>query len=187
AKLIPMFLLGKSKKTRLLYAALILQNVGLILFLADGYFNPIGLRTLLYGLLVAAGTVCWLLYIIDAYKHRARKKIDLLMKHAGLSSLCLSFAFLCIPIVLISSQTKWASLYGSLLFLGWITGIILGKTFKTLPSSVWSSRYETLCAETTLPVPTDLYGSKLLPYQYSLSFVALAMLCLGTLLDPSCL
>lgn len=185
AKLIPMFLLGKSKKTQLLYAALILQNVGLILFLADGYFNPIGLRTLLYGLLVAAGTVCWLLYIIDAYKHRARKKIDLLMKHAGLSSLCLSFAFLCIPIVLISSQTKWASLYGSLIFLGWITGIILGKTFKTLPFIVWNSRYKTLNGKTKIPMPKDLYDEKILPYQYYLYLVALAMLCLGIVLDQS--
>src|SRR5690606_26701373 len=47
-KLVPMFLLGKSKRGWLLYAALVLQNVGLVLFVVDGYFNPITVKMLVY-------------------------------------------------------------------------------------------------------------------------------------------
>lgn len=183
AKLIPMFLLGKSKKTNLLYAALILQNVGLILFLADGYFNPVSLRMAMYGLLVASGTACWLLYIIDTYKHRARKKVDMLMKHAGISSICLSLAFICIPVVLLYTQTKWTSLYGTLIFLGWITGIILGKTFKTLPFIVWNKRYKNLNGKAKIPMPKDLYRGRLISYQYYLYLGTLLLTCAGIILE----
>ena len=187
AKLIPMFLLGKSKKMRLLYAALILQNVGLILFLADGYFNPISLRMLMYATLIASGTACWLLYIIDTYKHRARKKVDMLMKHAGISSICLSLAFICIPVVLLYTQTKWTSLYGTLIFLGWITGIILGKTFKTLPFIIWNKRYKNLNGKIKIPMPKDLYHGGLIPYQYYLYLSTLLLTCAGIVLEQATL
>lgn len=185
AKLIPMFLLGKSKKTWLLYAALIFQNVGLIAFLADGYFNPVSLRMLMYGILVALGTACWLLYIIDTYRHRARKKLDLLMKQTGLSFLCLSLAFMSIPIILVSSQTKWTALYGTFIFLGWITGIILGKTFKTLPFIVWNKRYKNLNGKAKIPMPKQLYHEGLITYQYYLYLSALVLLSIGIFLKQS--
>lgn len=185
AKLIPMFLLGKSKRTWLLYAALILQNVGLILFLADGYFNPVTMRMSMYGLLVALGTICWLLYIIDAYRHRARKKIDFLMKHAGISAICLSLAFMSIPVILVYQQTKWAALYGTFIFLGWITGIILGKTFKTLPFIVWNKRYKNLNGKAKIPMPKQLYQEKLIPYQYYLYLGTLCLTSVGIALEQS--
>ena len=185
AKLIPMFLLGKSKRTWLLYAALILQNVGLILFLADGYFNPVTLRMSMHGVLVALGTACWLLYIIDTYRHRARKKVDLLMKHAGFSFLCLSLAFMFIPVILVSSETKWAALYGTFIFLGWITGIILGKTFKTLPFIVWNKRYKNLNGKAKIPMPKQLYHERLIPYQYYLYLGALLSMCIGIVFEQS--
>lgn len=185
AKLIPMFLLGKSKKTGWLYAALALQNLGLILFLADGYFNPVAFRMLIYALLVASGTACWAWYIFDTYRNRARKKVDLLMKHAGVSFLSLITAFICIPVVLVYTQTKWAALYGTLIFLGWITGIILGKTFKTLPFIVWNKRYKNFNGKAKIPMPKHLYVEKLIPYQYYLYIGAFLLLCIGIIWNQS--
>lgn len=185
AKLIPMFLLGKSKRTWLLYAALILQNTGLILFLADGYFNAITMRMSMYGLLIAIGTVCWLLYIADAYRHRARKKIDLLMKHAGFSFICLSLAFMSLPVILAYPHTKWTALYGTFIFLGWITGIILGQTFKTLPFIVWNNRYKNLNGKAKIPMPKQLYHERLISYQYYLYFATFCTMCIGIALEQS--
>lgn len=48
SKLIPMFLLGRSEKNRLLTYAFILQNTGLILFIADVYFLSYSNRVLIY-------------------------------------------------------------------------------------------------------------------------------------------
>ena len=183
SKLIPMFLLGKSKKTSLLYAALVLQNVGLILFLADGYANPVNLRMSLYGLLVFIGTICWVLYIIDTYRHRARKKIDVHMKHTGSSFLFLSLAFILIPVIIASAHTKWPALYGTFIFFGWITGIILGKTFKTLPFIVWNNRYKNLNGKGKIPMPKHLYNERLIPYQYYLYLAALILMCIGIVLE----
>ena len=179
AKLIPMFLLGKSKKTGLLYAALIPQNLGLILFLVDGYFNPLGKRTLLYAILIVLGTICWAIYLGDAYRHRARKKVDIPMRHTAFSLMCKTFAFLSIPIVLYSQQTKWAALYGSLIFLGWITAIILGKTFKTLPFIVWNRRYKNLNGRVKIPMPKQLYSEKIVQYQYHLYMATFATMCIA--------
>ena len=183
AKLIPMFLLGKSKREWLLQTSLILQNLGLILFLADGYFNPLHTRVYLYALLVALGTLCWLLYIVDAYRHRARKKTDILMQHTLISLIAQGLAFVFIPVVLWSNQTKWTALYGTLIFLGWITGIILGKTFKTLPFIVWNKRYKNLNGTAKIPMPKHLYSETLIKYQYYLYIATLICTVLAIALN----
>jgi len=183
AKLIPMFLLGKSKRNWLLHTALILQNLGLIAFLADGYFNPMHVRVYFYALLVFLGTLCWLLYIVDAYRHRARKKTDTLMRHALISLIAQGLAFGVIPTTLSSNQTKWTALYGALIFLGWITGIILGKTFKTLPFIVWNKRYKNLNGTAKIPMPKHLYNETLIQYQYYAYIGTIALTCLGIVLD----
>ncbi|SFS83094.1 hypothetical protein [Sphingobacterium wenxiniae] len=187
AKLIPMFLLGKSKKTILLYVALILQNLGLILFLVDGYFNPMGGRMLIYGALIALGTICWLIYLADTYQHRARKKVDVPMRHAAFSIGSKILAFGMIPVILLNPQTKWIALYGTLIFLGWITALILGKTFKTLPFIVWNQRYKNLNGKLKIPMPKQLYSEEVVKIQYYLYSIAIVLLCLGIALDSSLL
>ncbi len=183
AKLIPMFLLGKPKRTWLLHAALTLQNLGLILFLVDGYFNAITWRSALYAALVAGGTLCWFMYITDAYRNRARKKNDVLMRHTIWSLLAQGLAFGLIPWILFNNQTKWTALYGSLVFFGWITGIILGKTFKTLPFIVWNKHYKNMNGKANIPLPKHLYNEKLTTYQYYLYIGTVALMCLGIALD----
>jgi len=179
AKLIPMFLLGKSKKDWLLYASLILQNLGLILFLVDGYSNPVNLKMSIYALFVALGTFCWLLYIADAYKHRLRKKVDVFMRYTAFSALFQILAFGLIPIILINKSTQWTALYGTLIFLGWITGIILGKTFKTLPFIVWNNRYKNLHGKAKIPMPKQLYSENIVRYQYYGYLGTLILMCAG--------
>ena len=183
AKLVPMFLLGKSKHGWLLYAALVLQNAGLVLFLADGYFNPITAKMLVYGGIVALGTAAWLIYLADAYRNRLRRKVELLMKHAGLSFASLVLGFVLLPLAYYLPDTRWVSLYGTFLFLGWITAIILGKTFKTLPFIVWSNRYSHLTGKTKVPLPKQLYSERLTVYQFYLYAAAFTLLVGGLIAD----
>lgn len=184
SKLVPMFLLGKSTKERLLYYACLLQNVGLLLFLGDGYFVGINnFRVLVYVTIVAAGIVCWLLYLYDAFVHRVRKNMDVQMKHTFLSFLFLIIAVLLIPIMMITKNYHWAILYGSLLFMGWITGIILGKTFKTLPFIVWNGHYKMLSGKVKVPLPKQLYKEILVVWQFCFFIVAVLSLATGILLN----
>lgn len=183
AKLVPMFLLGKSKRIGLLYVALGCQNLGLVLFLADGYFNPVGGRMLVYGGIIGVGTIAWLVYLADACRHRLRKKTDTLTAHTVFSLVCLLMGFMLLPMVHYTADTRWVSLYGTFLFLGWITGIILGKTFKTLPFIVWNNRYQHQHGKTEVPLPKHLYSERLVTYQFYVYVCAFLMLAIGLCLD----
>ncbi len=182
-KLVPMFLLGKSKKDYLLKWAFVLQNTGLILFLADGYFTGISQRLIIYALFVLVGIIGWLLYLYDAFKNRLRKKVELLMKHSFISFLCLVMAVLFIPAIWYARGTQWTMLYGTLLFMGWITGIILGKTFKTLPFIVWNGHYKHLSGKVKVPLPKHLYEEGLVLWQFWFFIAALVLLLLAIALQ----
>ncbi len=178
-KLVPMFLLGKSTKEYLLKWAFILQNIGLILFLTDGYFVGVSARILIYAVIVLIGVIFWLLYLYDTFKNRLRKRIELLMKHAFLSFFALVLSILLLPAVYFSTGYRWAMLYGTLLFMGWITSIILGKTFKTLPFIIWNNHYKNLSGKVKIPLPKDLYSEKLTIWQFRIFIAAFSVFALG--------
>lgn len=178
-KLVPMFLLGKSQKEFLLKWAFLFQNAGLMLFLLDGYFFEITPRVLIYALLVLLGVIFWLLYLHDAFKNRLRRKIELLMKHTFISFLCLLAAIILIPAVYFSSGSRLAILYGMFIFMGWITGIILGKTFKTLPFIIWNGHYKHLSGKVKVPLPKQMYSEKLTFWQFRFFIAALLVFALG--------
>ena len=48
--------------------------------------------------------------------------------------------------------------YGFIIFFGWITAIILGMTFKTLPFIVWNKVYHQLAGKGKTPNPKDLFN-----------------------------
>ncbi len=183
AKLVPMFLLGKAGEEKWLKYACLFQNAGLLLFLADGYLNGVGDRSLLYGALILAGVLCWMRYLWTAYKSRLRKKVDVMMKHTAFSFCCLLIAFALLPWVLYAQGSRWAMLYGSFIFLGWITGIILGKSFKTLPFIVWNGHYKHLSGKVKVPLPKHLYNERMVEWQLPAFVVALFSLALALILD----
>lgn len=180
SKLVPMFLLGKPAKERLLHFACIFQNAALLLFLADGYFFGINnFRVLLYAVTGGVGIICWLLYLQSAFHNRVRKKIDVQMKHTFVSFSLLAIAVLCIPVILFAEHYQWTILYGTLLFMGWITGIILGKTFKTLPFIVWNGHYKMLSGKVKVPLPKQLYNEQWVIWQFRLFIAAILLLAAG--------
>ena len=182
-KLVPMFLLGKSSKDNLLKWAFVFQNIGLVLFLADGYFIGVSVRVLIYTAVVLVGVVFWLLYLYDTFKNRLRKRIELLMKHAFLSFLALVLSILLLPAVYFSSGYRWTMLYGTLIFMGWITSIILGKTFKTLPFIIWNNHYKNLSGKVKVPLPKDLFSEKLTAWQFRIFIAAFLVFALGIILQ----
>lgn len=175
AKMIPMFLLGKSDKKSFLFISIILINVGLLLFLVDAYRNQISFFSLIFGGIIFLGFISWLIFIIDCFKNRLRKKVDIPMKHTFISFACLINAFLTSPLVIQYESGNWVTLYGTWIFLGWITGIILGMTFKTLPFIIWNLAYKNLNGNVKVPLPKDLYSSILIKIQYYLFLISLSI------------
>ncbi|HEV9035024.1 MAG TPA: hypothetical protein VGQ51_00335 [Puia sp.] len=178
-KLVPMFLLGKSDKEKLLRWAFLLQNTGLIAFILDGYFNGITGRVFFYEGMVLAGVIAWLVYLTDICRNRVKKKIDFQMKYVGISILALLISFLLIPAIFYGGDHHFAIVYGVFVFLGWISAIILGMTFKTLPFIVWNERYKNINGKVKIPMPKHLYKENVLNWQFLCYIMALPLLALG--------
>lgn len=182
-KLVPMFLLGKSKKENLLKWSFAFQNLGLILFLLDGYFWGISDRSMIYAFIVFVGVIFWLIYLKDVHKNRIKKKIDISMRHTFVAFSCLIIAFLLIPVIYYSVGIKWSFVYGLFLFLGWISSIILGMTFKTLPFIIWNNHYKNLNGKVKIPLPKQLYNESLLKYQFWIFISAIYIIALSLIFE----
>jgi len=64
--------------------------------------------------------------------------------------------------------------YGFLIFFGWLTAIIFGMTFKTLPFIIWNKVYHLQAGLGKTPNPKDLFSSRIfsaMAIVYLLGFV----------------
>lgn len=184
AKLIPMFLLGKSTKNQLLIFAYLFINVGIILFLVDGIFWSVASRAVIYLALVFTGIIFWIFYLRDVYNNRIKRPIDVTLRFSGLS-----FVNLCLALLLLVLILAWRPagqlqiLYGTLAVLGWISSLALGMTFKTLPFIVWNGHYKHLNGKGRIPLPKELYLQWLVRLQWWFYIAALYGLLSGVLLQ----
>lgn len=65
-------------------------------------------------------------------------------------------------------------LYGFCIFFGWLTAIILGMTFKTLPFIVWNKVYHTKAQNSKTPAPKELFSETIyqfMLYSYLIGFI----------------
>ncbi|MBK6984313.1 MAG: hypothetical protein IPH32_05960 [Bacteroidetes bacterium] len=148
SKLIPMFLLSGKLNTKILTYSFYLINLGLLGFIIDAlFFNGMN-RVIVYFIIIFLALLLFLSYIANAFKTRARKKLDINLKYTYIS-----FFLIFIPIILwvilkiglisnkgIEQQISTAIVY-SLLF-GFITFLILGQSLKNLAFIVWLKKYQ---------------------------------------------
>ncbi len=163
SRLIPMFLISKYQNENQLWWIYSLINAGLIslifIFLSSlsvvVYFIPIAL--------IGSGVLLFGYHIYLSFINRIRKKVD-----AQVRISMLSIAFLLIPIIILViiialfttvSSLQLVLLYGFTIFFGWITAIILGMTFKTLPFIVWNKVYHNIAGKVKTPNPKELFSN----------------------------
>ena len=92
-------------------------------------------------------------------------KISLLS--VGLMLLPILVLLLIIGLLLASpTNPKLVLAYGFMIFFGWITALIFGMTFKTLPFIIWNKVYHLQAGLGKTPNPKDLFSS----WGLSLSF-----------------
>ncbi|MBS1650956.1 MAG: cytochrome C oxidase subunit I [Bacteroidetes bacterium] len=188
SRLIPMFLISKYNNSKLLWVIFVLINSALIIYILF-YFS------FLHSILTVASIALFLIAIFLFVKHiyasyiqRIRKKVDEQMQLSLLSILMLFFPII-ISIILIAislyfktGSNKVVLLYGFMIFFGWLTAIILGMTFKTLPFIVWNKVYHNKASQGKTINPKDLFSSKIykmMAFSYIISFL---FFCLGLFL-----
>ncbi|MCC6542586.1 MAG: cytochrome c oxidase subunit I [Flavobacteriales bacterium] len=164
SRLIPMFLISKYTNPRLLGVVLILVNAGLMLYGLFFLFHLPAALNLLPVVMVLVALLLFAWYCRKAYVERIRKKVDAQMKVSLLAVVLLLLPTL-VLIVLIAlllgtsgERTNLVLLYGFTIFFGWLTSIILGMTFKTLPFIVWNKVYRHRAALGKMPSPKDIFS-----------------------------
>lgn len=105
-------------------------------------------------------------FCYKAYQDRLRKKVDDQLKISLLSVLMmllpLFFLLIIILLLLFSiDNPRLVSIYGFCIFFGWITAIIFGMTFKTLPFILWNKTYHSKAGLGKTPNPRELFNNKM--------------------------
>ncbi|MGN6165984.1 MAG: cytochrome C oxidase subunit I [Flavisolibacter sp.] len=166
SRLIPMFLISKYDDRKMLWRIYFLINAGLIIFIITFF---LGLSPSVY--LLPVVVIFWALFLFgkfcrNAYRLRIRKQVDEQMKISlfSVAMMLLPVLFLLVLIVLLVfsfANQKLVLAYGFSVFFGWITAIIFGMTFKTLPFIVWNKVYHDKAGLGKTPNPKDLFSSKI--------------------------
>ncbi|MEJ7778926.1 MAG: cytochrome C oxidase subunit I [Daejeonella sp.] len=186
SRLIPMFLISKYTNTKTLWWIYVLINTALFSFIllktlnvyTQFYYTPF--------LLVLIAMMLFGRYCYKAYKVRIRKQVDEQMKVSLLSVALLFLPLLSLIAVIyfISTDVQAPNLvllYGFCIFFGWITAIIFGMTFKTLPFIVWNKVYHTRAVGKT-PVPKELFSERLFQIMSLFYLLGFALFLFGIIL-----
>ncbi len=166
SRLIPMFLISKYNNTKLLWGIYGFINAGLVsfimffLWLPQTSFYFISLASILIGI-AAFGVYCY-----RSFKQRIRKKVDEIMKISLLSVIMMLLPVFLLFVIILwllvgSVNPQLVLVYGFVVFFGWITAIILGMTFKTLPFIVWNKVYHRQAGLGKTPNPKEMFSSRI--------------------------
>jgi len=164
SKLIPMFLISKYSNAKILGWIFVLLNSGLLAFVFIFLFTELKFLYLIPVALIAIALFLFGYYCRKSYHMRIRKQVDEQMKISLLSAAMmlvpLIFLVAIIIFLLFSPVNQLLVLaYGFTIFFGWLTAIILGMTFKTLPFIVWNKIYHAKAGLGKTPNPKDLFSS----------------------------
>lgn len=184
ARLLPMFMVTHNVNTRRLNFTFYTVNAGLAAGLVSLYIQ-FKTGIVFSAALVVAGIIVYLSFLVKAYKKRVKKQLDIGMKQSAIS-----FAILVIPLFMIflllfnfsflrTLTLPLSIAYGSAIILGFITSLVMGQTYKTLPFIVWLKVYKGRVGKVVLPMPKDLYSEKVAIAQTWLFAMGFGLLLTG--------
>ncbi|MBK8951239.1 MAG: cytochrome C oxidase subunit I [Chitinophagaceae bacterium] len=166
SKLIPMFMISKYTNSKQLWLIFLLINTALVLFISLYIFKAANAIFFFPVVMLLTSLIVFAQYCYKSYKQRIRKQVDEQMKLSLLSLLMMllpvAVIFFLIGLFVSGKEDmRIVLLYGFVIFFGWITAIIFGMTFKTLPFIVWNKVYGKIAGLGKTPGPKDLYSERL--------------------------
>lgn len=170
SRLIPMFLISKYTNNKILWSIYAIINAGLLIFIFIFLYAGNAMLMFIPVSMLIAAIILFGYFCFKSHQQRIRKKLDEQMK-LSLVSVCMMLVpviFLVLVIALISispgENTRLVITYGFIIFFGWISAIILGMTFKTLPFIVWNKAYHKLAGRSKTPNPKDLFSNRIFTF-----------------------
>jgi hypothetical protein len=163
SRLIPMFLISKYENKKRLWWVYLLINTGLLGFIFISLFSAKEVFSIFSIVVIGIGILMFGLNIYQSYANRIRKKVDDQVKTSLLSVGIMIIPLLVLTAIILTfasiSNMKLIMLYGFTIFFGWITAIILGMTFKTLPFIIWNKVYHNIAGLGKTPNPKELFST----------------------------
>jgi hypothetical protein len=166
SRLIPMFLISKYRNIKLLWLIYGLINGGLLIYIFFFLSHQQSAYNLLPVFAVLGAVCCFGFYCLKSFRLRIRTHVDQQMRYSLLSVILMFLPVICLFFIIGSILSGTVSqtlimIYGFAVFFGWITSIILGMTFKTLPFIIWNKIYSQRAGTEKTPNPIDLFNGKL--------------------------
>lgn len=187
SRLIPMFLISKYTNDRLLWWIYAVINVALILYQCIFIFFDNGLSLFIPVIMILIAISLFVFYCIRAFQNRMRNKLDEQMKISLISvamMLFLILLFIIIISMLCFSEVKPSLVltYGFLIFFGWLSSLMLGMTFKTLPFIVWNKVYHHRAVFGNTPSPKELFEHTIFKIMCIIYLIGFSIFAIGIIL-----
>ncbi len=170
--LLPMFLISHQLNYKKLNFSFYLINGGLSGLILNWFLISDQTIVFICWTLIALGVLLFVSFIYEAYKKRIRKKLDVSMKYSMIAIAAIIVPILVSLVLVVGLGFKFellsriTILYGFSIIFGFITTLILGQTYKTLPFIVWLAKYKKMVGKSKTPIPRDLYSEKIATIQF---------------------
>lgn len=191
SRLIPMFLISKYENNSLLWVVFSLINGGLVSFILLFSFNLTGMFYLIPIILILIGIVIFGIVIKKAHKERIRRRVDKQVKTSLLSVGLMLFPIIVLLLILSiipgSDFNRIVILYGFTILFGWITFMIFGMTYKTLPFIVWNKVYKDQASRSRTLTPKDLFSEKIYRYMLMIYLIGFGIFIVGIVVSVNIL
>ena len=184
--LMPMFFISHQLNKKYLERAFWAVNGGLVLLIAAFAINIVYLQ-IAAAVIIIAGFALFFKYNYDAYKKRLRRNLDIGMKHSVLAfvlfilSLAAAFISAFGEMSGMEIMNKANTIYGISLFFGFLTSLILGQMYKTLPFIVWLKLYQDKVGKFKTPLPADMHSQKAADAHYYTYIAGFVLLVTGVI------
>lgn len=173
SKLLPMFFFSKYKNDTLITTIYYALHTSLAMFiLSQTILNYPWIENSSIAIFFFIG-MAYLFYSFMVFKNRIKKKVDITMKATFISMLSILMIAVLVISLLVSKNNHHIQIsivYGFVIFFGWISMLIIGMTFKTLPFIIWNARE----MNNKNKSPKDLYSELIFRWMlfiYVLGFV----------------
>lgn len=172
SRLIPMFLLSHYEPGLQVKIAYYCVNVALLGYLIMAFIFNTEKYWPWFVLVAFIGVVAYAIFVRNVYRKAMRKKMDFPMKITMAAILLMIVPFILLFVLHFcitpgsDHEISFTLAYGASILGGFITAVILGQTFKTLPFIVWMYRYKKIIGKVKTPLPRELYEERWVSLQF---------------------
>lgn len=187
-KLIPMFTLSHDFSTFSGKSAFVFVNLGLAGFLITLHIPYNELYFLISALMIAIGIFFFLYQVLIIFKKRIRKKLDSALRFTFSAYIFLGITTLFGFSFLFYDSTKITSItlaYGYMIFVGFISMLIIGQMYKILPFLTWYHKYSSKAGIEKVPMLREMYNEKIAGTEYYLMIIAVIGVIVSVLLNEN--